>query len=81
MTNSMSIPANADGTYFSFNNYSRSFTVYVPDVVLINAYKLHDHRYDLKCFFYDKKYIYYKESIRSKKDLHNVVKRLLKEFL
>ena len=67
--------------HFSFNNYSRSFTVYVPDVVLINAYKLHDHRYDLKCFFYDKKYIYYKESIRSKKDLHNVVKRLLKEFL
>ena len=67
--------------HFSFNNYSMSSTIYVPEVVLINVYKFHDHRYDLKCFFYDKKYIYYQESIRSKRELHNVVQKLLKENL
>lgn len=67
--------------HFSFNDNNRSFTVYVPDVVIIKVYKFHDHRYDLKCFFYDKKYIYYQESIRSKKELHNVVQKLLKENL
>lgn len=67
--------------HFSFSDYNRSFTVYVPDVVLIRVYKFHDHRYDLRCFFYDKKYIYYRESIRSKKELHNIVKNLLKENL
>lgn len=67
--------------HFSFSDYSRSATIFVPDVVIIKAYKVHDHRYDLKCFFYEKKYIYYQESIRSKKELHNVVQTLLKENL
>ena len=80
----ISIPQKDGGIinyHFSFSDYSRSSTVYVPDVVIIKVYKFHDHRYDLKCFFYEKKYIYYQESIRSKKELHNVVQKLLKENL
>lgn len=67
--------------HFSFSDISRSSIIIVPDVVVIRVYKFHDHRYDLRCFFYDKKYIYYQESIRSKKELYNVVQKLLKENL
>ena len=74
-----------DGTivnyHFAFTEFSKSASIIVPDVVIIRVYKFHDHRYDLKCFFYEKKYIYYQESIRSKKELHNVVQKLLKENL
>ena len=80
----LTIP-NKEGTHswFALNFYASSKyeRIEVKDVCIIDVYKAHDHRYDLKCFFYDKKYIYYQESIRSKKELHRIVQKLLKENL
>lgn len=53
----------------------------IEDVCIIDVYKLHDHRYDLKAFFYKKKYITYQESIRSKKELYSAVQKLLQQNL
>ena len=53
----------------------------VSDVCIIDIYKLHDHRYDLKAFFYKKKRITHKENIRSKKELYSAIQKLLQENL
>lgn len=74
-----------DGTnhWHNLNFYGTpaSNKIEVKDVCIINIYKAHDHRYDLKAFFYDKKYIYYKENIRSKKELYSAIQKLLQENL
>jgi hypothetical protein len=74
-----------DGTriWFSLNFWGipDSKRIEVPNVCIISIYKAHDHRYDLKAFFYDKKYIYYQENIRSKKELYSAIQKLLKENL
>ena len=61
---------------FSFGEGRDSRRYEIEDVCIIDVYKLHDHRYDLKAFFYKKKYITYQENIRSKKrngaHTHNV---------
>ena len=37
-----------------FTQYRPSIHIIVPDVCIIHIYKWHDHRYDIKCFFYKK---------------------------
>ena len=64
-----------------FSKYRPIKNIYVPNVCLINIYKINDHRYDIKCFFYKNLYIYYKERITSKKELYNIINQLLKENL
>ena len=68
---------------FCLNFYeSRKYNRYeVKDVCIIDVYKAHDHRYDLKAFFYDKKIITYEENIRSKKELYSAIQKLLKKNL
>ena len=68
---------------FYLNFYeSRQYNRYeVKDVCIIDVYKAHDHRYDLKAFFYDKKIITYEENIRSKKELYSAIQKLLKQNL
>ena len=53
----------------------------VEDVCVIYLSKFHNHRYDIKCFFYDTKNIYYRECIGTLKELYNVIQSLLKENL
>ena len=53
----------------------------VEDVCVIDVFKFHNHRYDIKCFFYSKRYIFYRECIVTKKELYNVIQKLLKENL
>ena len=65
----------------NFYEYRKSVRYEVKDVCIIDVYKAHDHRYDLKAFFYDKKYITYQENIRSKKELHGAIQKLLQENL
>ena len=68
-------------TSLNFYGYPTSKRIEVKDVCIIDIYKAHDHRYDLKAFFYDKKYIYYEENIRSKKELYSAIQKLLQENL
>ena len=68
---------------FSLDFYAskKSIRYEVKDVCIIDVYKFHDHRYDLKAFFYERKYITYQENIRSKKELYSAIQKLLKENL
>ena len=76
---------NKEGIYhynsLNFYGYPARKYIEVKDVCIIDIYKAHDHRYDLKAFFYDKKYIYYEENIRSKKELYSAIQKLLQENL
>ena len=76
---------NKEGIYYyhSLNlyGYPARENIEVKDVCIIEIYKAHDHRYDLKAFFYDKKHIYYEENIRSKKELYSAIQKLLQENL
>ena len=65
----------------NFTQYSPSKHIIVEDVCIINIYKWHDHRYDIKCFFYKKKYIYCEKCIPSKKELYNRIQNLLQQNL
>jgi len=65
----------------NFYGYPARKHIEVKDVCIIDIYKAHDHRYDLKAFFYDEKYIYYQENIRSKKELYSAIQKLLQENL
>ena len=70
------------GHVYSLDFFGKVFREYcVDDVVYMFIHKLHNHRYDIKCFFYDKKYIYYRENIRTKKELYDVVQKILQENL
>ena len=53
----------------------------VENVCVIDDFKCHDHRYDIKCIFYPTKYIYYRECIGTKKGLYDVIQKLLQENL
>lgn len=64
-----------------FNEYNRSKRIEVKNVCIIDVYKIHDHRYDLKAFFYKKKRITYQEQIRSKKELYSAIQKLLQKNL
>ena len=80
----LSIP-NKEGRnqHYSLNFWGipDSKRIEVRDVCIIDIYKLHDHRYDLKAFFYEKKYITHHENIRSKKELYSAIQKLLQENL
>ena len=84
MNNYIIIPTK-DGkrSYFHLNFWGSPSRRHIEEenVCIIEIYKAHDHRYDLKAFFYDKKYIYYKENIRSKKELYSAIQKLLQENL
>ena len=76
---------NKDGWnhHFSLDFYASKKTIRceVKDVCIIDVYKAHDHRYDLKAFFYEKKHITYQENIRSKKELYSAIQNLLQQNL
>ena len=81
---SLTIPdENGRNLHFSFNfgEYYMSHRYEVKNVCIIDVYKAHDHRYDLKAFFYKKKHITYQENIRSKKELYSAIQKLLQENL
>ena len=59
-------PKNID--YFRFQE---------QDLFIIDIHKYHSHRYDIKCFFYKEKYIYYRERITTIKELFDVIQKLL----
>ena len=74
----------ADGYYHCFDlrfrcsDYTR---MDVDNVCVIDVYKYHNHRYDIKAFFYKTKYVFYRECISTKKELYDVIQNLLKENL
>ena len=67
--------------YLYFSEYRMSQRIEVENVCIIDVFKAHDHRYDLKAFFYKKKYITYQENIRSKKELYSAIQNLLQQNL
>ena len=81
MYHELSIP-DGKGSHWLFSlnfyEYCKSKRIEVPNVCIIDVYKFHDHRYDLKAFFYETKYITYQENIRSKKELYSAIQKLLK---
>lgn len=60
---------------------SNKIKIKVDNVCVINIYKFHNHRYDLKCFFFDNDYIYYNECISTIKKLYDIIQSLLQENL
>lgn len=69
--------------YYSFpllssSDYQR---IRVPGVVIFDLYKVHNHRYDLKAFFYRSEVIVSTRSFRTKKELYGAIQILLQEFL
>ena len=66
---------------FSFGEGRDSRRCEVEGVCIIDVFKLHDHRYDFKAFFYKKKYITFQNNIRSKKELYSAIQKLLQQNL
>lgn len=64
-----------------YSEHSKYSCIYVKDICQIEIHKYHDHRYDIKCFFYKNRYIYYRECIPSKKELYSAIQKLLEENL
>ena len=65
----------------NFKSWSKHQRIEVKDVCIIDISKFHDHRYDLRAFFYKKKHITYQENIRSKKELYSAIQNLLQQNL
>lgn len=63
---------------FRISNFKK---ILVEDICVIYISKYHNHRYDIKCFFYDTQNIYYRESISTLKELYDVIQKLLQENL
>ena len=64
---------------FCESRMSRKFKV--DNVCIIEVFKFHDHRYDLKSFFYKTEHIYCYDGFRSKKELYSAIQKLLQENL
>ena len=55
--------------YIAFTKYDKYLRIYIPDVCVIYIYKIRDHCYHVRGFFYKYKFIYTEDNIKSKKDL------------
>lgn len=71
---------------FNFCNMPRMYSnivywdvIKVDEVCVIEVCKLHNHRYDLRAFFYRRQRIFYQENINTLKELYDVIQKLLKE--
>ena len=53
----------------------------VEGVVIFDIHKVHDHRYDLKAFFYANKVIVSTCSYSTKSKLYGAIQKLLQEYL
>lgn len=62
--------------YLDFKD-SQSKRIEVENVCIIDIFKIHNHRYDFKSFFYNTKYIYCENNIRTLKELYNVIQNLI----
>lgn len=71
------------GTLYSFSlpSHFKAIRMEVPDVVILDVYKFHDHRYDLSGFFYKNKVILSSRSFGSKKELYRAIQMFLQEYL
>lgn len=65
------------GYLLNFTQYSMNKYIEVDNVCIISIYKYNDHRYDVKCFFYKTKYIYYRDHIFSKKEMCSLLQDLV----
>lgn len=82
--NKITIPDEQGNVYYfslSFNQYRTYKIIKVKGVCIIYIHKIHDHRYDLKCFFYKTETIYYQENIRSKKELYSAIQKTIENNL
>ena len=61
-----------------FNKYKKSTRIYLEDVLIIEAYKFHDHYYTIKAFSYKDKHIFCADQINSKKKLIEQIELFLK---
>lgn len=53
----------------------------LSDVVILDIWKIHDHRYDMCAFFYRQKIICSTRSFSTKKELYGAIQKLLQEYL
>lgn len=78
------IPCEDGSSYWCYNLeflYDNCKRMDVKNVCIIDIFKYHNHRYDIQCFFYKTKRIYYRERIGTKKELYYVIQKLLEENL
>lgn len=77
----LSIPSGDHIYYFRIPVDFNSCRIEVPGVVIIDLFKVHDHRYDIQAFFYNEKVICSSRSFRSKTELYGAIQKLLQEYL
>ena len=73
-----------DGSYYCFNlrfGDSGYKGIDVENICVIDLFKYHNHWYSLKAFFYGTKRIYSYDRIGTKRELYDVVQKILKENL
>ena len=82
--NNMIASPDGEGTeqYFRFNftEFYPHLRIEVENVCIINVHKEHDHYYELRAFFYEKKHIAF-YSTRSKKEMFGAVQYLVNQYL
>ena len=52
-----------------------------PGVVVLDIWKIHDHRYELRGFFYRQKIILADRTYKTKKELYGAIQFFLQEYL
>ena len=67
--------------YLKFGGLFKIKKIKVEGVCGIYLSKFHNHRYDIKAYFYQTDYIYFRACIGTLKELYNVVQKLLQENL
>ena len=72
---------NVGHVYYLTFRTSMCKKIMVEDVCVIYISKYHNHRYDIKCFFYDTQNIFYCNCIGTLKELYHVIQNLLQENL
>ena len=75
------IPCNGLNYHYSLRNLEGYKRIDCPGVAILDISKHHNHRYDLHCFFYEKKAIVGPYSYRSKKELCSAILKFLQEYL
>lgn len=66
---------------FGFLNNCESKRIEIKDELIIDIFKIHNHKYCFKAFFYNSKRIYSMYYCNSKLKLYSAVQNLLKEEL
>lgn len=81
MVYSIIVPRGTENWHYTLLGYGDYQSIDLDGVLIMQIWKVHNHRYDLQAFFYRTKTIIGCRSYGTKKELYGAIQKLLQEFL